>query len=203
MLRTLTLLSVFAASSALYAQGPEFGIKAGLTYSTLYSDEVDDKNARLGFNGGVFGRTDPEQSLGFQAELLYNMRGAEFASEFLFIEQEWDFRMSYLDLPLMLGIRLGEVIEIHAGGYISYLLSAELETSGDLGADTDPVDRENFRSMDYGVLAGLSVNAGPVQIGGRYNLGLAQIADSDEAEFVLGDAKHAFAQLYVGLGLSK
>lgn len=208
MLRQFTLASAIllaaaAGLSTASAQGPVFGIKAGLTYSTLYSDDVEDKNARLGFNGGVFGRTDPGQPIGFQGELLYNMRGAEFTYNSLFVDQKWDFRMSYIDVPLMLGIRLGETVEVQAGGYLSYLLSAKLETSGDLGSDTDELDRDNFNSTDYGVLLGLSVNAGPIQIGGRYNLGLAQIAGSDDAEFVLGDAKHAFAQLYVALGLGK
>jgi hypothetical protein len=101
----------------------------------------------------------------------------------------------------MLGIRLAEVLEINAGGYFGFLLNSSVETSGDLGDDQEELDNDNFNSMDYGLLAGLSVNAGPVQIGARYNLGLAEIADSDEAEFVLGDAKHSFAQVYLAFGI--
>ena len=80
-------------------------------------------------------------------------------------------------------------------------MHAQVNTSGDLGADQEELDKDNFSQMDFGLLVGLSVNVGPVQVGVRYNLGMTRLADSDEAETVLGDAKHAFGQVYLAFGI--
>ena len=61
----------------LFAQGPSMGIKGGLNLSTLAVNEADDEKGRIGFNVGVFGRTNPEQPFGLQAELLYSTKGAQ------------------------------------------------------------------------------------------------------------------------------
>lgn len=183
------------------AQGPSFGLKGGLNYATLYSDEVEDKNARFGFHAGVFGRTDTEHPLGLQVELLYSTRGATFNYDGFIIDQEFTVKTDYIDLPVMLSLRVADVLELQAGGYVGFLMNAQVTTSGDLGNGQEELDRDNFNSLDYGVLAGVAVNAGPLQVGARYNLGLAELSNSDGADLVLGDAKHAFGQVFVAVGL--
>ncbi len=194
-------LALCTFTTAANAQGPSFGLKGGLNYATLYSDEVEDKNARLGFHVGVFGRTDAEQPIGLQVEALYSTRGATFNYDGFIIDQEFEMKTDYIDVPVMLSIRVAEVLEVQAGGYVGFLMNARVNTSGDLGNGQEELDRDNFTSMDYGVLIGVAVNAGPVQIGARYNLGLAELADSDAARLVLGDAKHAFGQVFIAFGL--
>lgn len=182
------------------AQGPWFGVKAGLNYSNLYSTDVTDKNARLGFNLGVLARTDPEAAIGLQAELLYGTRGAKFRYSGLLLDQDVTFNTSYIDLPVMVGFRLGQAFELHAGAYAGMLLGASMSTEGDLGSGGRDLDRKDFKGLDYGLVGGLAFNGGPMQIGVRYNYGLAQLADSDVAKLVLGSAKNSYAQLYIALG---
>ena len=51
------------------------------------------------------------------------------------------------------------------------------------------------------MLIGAGANFGHVQLGLRYAHGLAELAASEEAEFLLGDSRNAALQLYVAFGL--
>lgn len=210
MNRTFPILFSAATASALslipfsaHAQGPVFGVKGGVTFSNLYSADVDDDNGRLGFNLGVLGRTDPEQPVGLQLELLYTTKGETFTYDGFFIDQEFKLNLGYLELPVMASVRLGPALEFQAGGYAGLLLNSNLSSSGDLGTSSDDLDKSNFHSLDYGLLGGVAFNAGAMQVGARYNYGLSKLASSDAAEAILGDAKNAYAQLYVAFGFGQ
>jgi hypothetical protein len=200
----IAAVALMAATTVATAQGPAFGVKAGLNYSTLAVNEADDENARLGFNGGVFARTAPEAPFGLQVELLYSTKGTHttYSAVFGLIDQEVDFNLNYLELPVLASLRVADVIDIHLGGYAGYLLSAKVSTSGDLGSGSEELDRDNFTSMDYGLAVGAGLNIGEsLQVGVRYTHGLAQVADGDASELVLDDATNRCLQLYLGIGV--
>ncbi len=205
-MRSTHFLLTFAsllATTITDAQGPVFGVKGGLSYSNLYADDANDKNGRIGFNLGVLGRTDPEQSIGLQLELLYTTKGEKFTYDGFFIDQEFKLNLGYVDLPVMVSFRAGEALEFQGGLYAGLLMSANLSSSGDLGTSSDDLDKDNFNALDYGLVGGVAFNAGAIQVGARYNFGLSKLANSDEAELILGDAKNAYAQLYVAFGFGQ
>jgi hypothetical protein len=208
--RKLSFSLALACASFLYTHvhgqtaGNTFGLKGGLNVSNFQSaaDEVDDRNARIGFHAGVFGRVAANDAIALQGELLYSTRGTKLKYEGLLIEQDLTFSQAYLDLPIFVAIRLADVIELHAGGYVGYMLSSDVSSSGDLGDFSGDLDRDNFKSMDYGLLAGAGVNLGPAQLGVRYMFGLNELADNSGARLLLGDARHSVAQLYLAIGLT-
>lgn len=203
MKKLILLAAIGGLFSNAQAQGPAFGLKGGLNFSTLNVEGADQKG-RFGFNGGVFGRTSPGLMLGLQAELLYSTRGssADYSAFFGLVDQNVDFRLNYIELPLLLSIRPVEILDLHVGGYAGYLLSAQVKTSGDLGTATETLDRDNFKSLDAGVAIGAALNLGPAQIGVRYLHGLTKIAEGDAADLVLGDARNSCLQMYVGIGIT-
>ncbi len=83
------------------------------------------------------------------------------------------------------------------------MLNANISYSGDIVSGDDQIDRDHLKSFDYGLVGGFGLNFGAIQVGARYNYGLATIADSDAAELVLGDSKDSVAQLYLSLNLNK
>ena len=113
------------------------------------------------------------------------------------------FNLNYLDLPVLAVIKLGPSAEIHAGGYASYLVSANINYSGNVGNGTDRIDRDQLKSFDYGLAGGFGLNFGPVQVGARYNYGLVKIADTNAARNILGNSKNSVAQLYLALNLNR
>ena len=199
----IVMIAALLVSYGAQAQGsrPAAGIRGGLNVSNLYTGDVDDKDARYGFNAGIYGQVASSEAAALQLELNYSTRGT-MAVRDGFIDQRTKFNLNYIDLPVLAVFKLGRVAEIHAGMYGSYLLGANISSKGDLGDSFDEIDKDNFKSFDYGVVAGLGFNLGAMQIGGRYNLGLQPIAESSYAKNVFGNAKNQLAQLYVAFNLN-
>ena len=202
----LKILSVFVVLVATSLENNVFaqaraGIKGGLNVSNLYIDNLDDENARYGFNVGLFGQVLASETFAIQPELLYSTKGSKAFYEGI-VDQTVKYNINYLDLPVLAVFKLGESAEIHVGPYASYLLNANISYSGDIINGDDEIDRDHLKSFDYGLVGGFGLNFGAAQVGARYNYGLAKIADSDAAELVLGDSKNSVAQLYLSLNLN-
>lgn len=177
------------------------GIKAGLNASNLYIKDVNDENARFGFNGGLYGQILSSEAFAIQPELLYSTKGSQ-ADYGGIVNSTIRYNLNYLDLPILAVFKLGPSAEIHAGPYFSYLLSANIDYSGNLGSGTEQINRDNLKSYDWGWSGGLGLNFGPIQVGARYNYGMVKIADSNSARSVLGNSKNSVAQLYIALNLN-
>jgi opacity protein-like surface antigen len=172
----------------------------------LAVDEADDETSRVGYNVGLFARSSPEQPIGLQVELLYSTKGSttNYTALFGLIEQEVDFNLNYLELPVLASFRIGGIVDIHAGAYAAYLMGAKATSSGDLGNGSEELDRDDFTSVDFGLAGGVGFNLGPnAQVGVRYLHGLTNVADSDVSDFVLGDAKNRCLQAYVAFGIGE
>lgn len=209
-LKVLITMSVFVftASSALMAQSSDsnptarFGIKGGLNVSNLYIDDVNDENARFGFNGGLYGQILSTEAFALQPELLFSTKGSQAEYGGL-VNSTVKFNLNYLDLPVLAVFKLGRSAEIHAGVYGSYLLGANIDYSGNIGNGNEEISRDNLKSYDWGWTGGLGLNFGAVQIGARYNYGMVKIADSNSAKQILGDSKNSVAQLYVAFNFNQ
>lgn len=202
--RIITVPLLITGMSAVFAQGPAFGVKGGINVASLAVNEADEERSRLGLNAGFFARTAPEEPFGLQVELLYSSKGSNttYSAFFGLIDQEVDFNLNYLELPVLASFRLGGVVDLHAGAYAGYLLNARVSTSGDLGSGSEELDKADLSAMDLGIAGGVGLNLGPAQFGVRYLHGLSKVADSDAADLVLGDAKNRCFQAYIAVGIS-
>jgi hypothetical protein len=201
-LSVLVLFTVgILANNSTFAQ-MRAGVKGGLNVSNLYIDDIDDENARFGFNAGIYGQVFSTDAFAIQPELLFSTKGSRAEYDGL-IDQTIKYNLNYLDLPVLAVFKLGESAEIHIGPYASYLLGANVSYSGDAGNGTDDIDKDNLKSFDYGLAGGFGLNFGMMQVGARYNYGFVKIADSDAAELLLGDSKNSVAQIYLSLNLAK
>lgn len=183
------------------AQSPSrMGIKGGLNVSNLFIDNVDDENARIGFHVGLYGQLFASEAFAIQTELLYSTKGSKHSYTSGSFNQDIKYNLNYIDLPILAVIKLGEEVELHAGGYASYLVNVNTSYDGDLINGTDEVDKDNLKSYDYGLSAGLGFNFGTgVQVGARYNYGLVKIAESSGAQALIGDARNSNAQVFVAV----
>lgn len=187
------------STNAVLAQA-RAGVKAGLNVSNLYIDDIDDENARYGFNVGLYGQLLSSDVFALQPELLFSTKGSKAEYDGI-VDQTVKYNLNYLDLPVLAVFKLGESAEIHVGPYASYLLNANISYSGDIANGDDEIDKDHLKSYDYGLVGGFGLNFGQLQVGARYNYGLVKIADSNTAETVIGDAKNSVAQLYISLNL--
>ena len=203
--KILTLCFVVSCAAAisndLFAQ-MRAGVKGGLNVSNLYIDDVSDENARFGFNLGVYGQILSSDAFAIQPELLFSTKGSKIEYGGSLFDQTVKYNLSYLDLPVLAVFKLGESAEIHVGPYVGYLLGANISHDGDLGSGVDDIDKDNLKSFDYGLAGGFGLNFGNLQVGARYNYGLAELADSDAADLLIGDAKNSVAQIYLALNFN-
>jgi hypothetical protein len=205
ILKILTLCFVVSCAAAisndLFGQ-MRAGIKGGLNVSNLYVDDVSDENARFGFNLGVYGQVLSSDAFAIQPELLFSTKGSKIEYGGSLFDQTVKYNLSYLDLPVLAVFKLGESAEIHVGPYIGYLLGANISHEGDLGNGVDDIDRDHLKPFDYGLSGGFGLNFGSLQVGARYNYGLAKLADSDAAELLIGDAKNSVGQIYLAFNFN-
>jgi hypothetical protein len=203
----ITFLLVFVLASVTRValaqdNGLRVGIKGGLNVTNLYVDEVDDENPRYGFHVGVYTQLFESDVFAIQPEVLFSTKGTRTTYDELGFEGDAKFNLNYLDIPVLAVFKLGDAAEIHVGPYFGYLLSANVDVDGDFD-DFEELDRDNFKSWDYGLSAGVGFNVGSVQIGARYNYGLQKIAESDVADEVLGDSKNSNAQVYISFNFNQ
>lgn len=191
------------ASSPSSGFGNAFGVKGGANWSNLWVKEVNDANARFGFNVGVFGRFVEPGSLGFQIEALYDQKGTTVNKSFGPLDQEYTYKFDYITVPAMVIIPLGEVFELQAGAYGAYMVLSEVKAKGDLvEGSVDPADSK-FNGFDYGLVGGAAINFGMGQVGVRYEHGLNEIAENNYSRDVLGKSKTSTVQAYLAIALGK
>ena len=181
----------------------QWGIKGGLSFSNFYVDEVEDNSkTKVGFQAGIVARkTLIRKFLSVQTELLYTKKGIE--SEFFYAGQnnKQTLAMNYAEMPLLASVRiLG--LEFQGGVYGALLLRGKTVLNEEVvGVQDIGLRTEDFQTVDYGYVAGLSKKFGSLGVGVRYNHGLNEVAKSDVSKSFLGDSKNANLQLYVSLGI--
>lgn len=195
-MKKLLILLLFIPFTTLQAQ--QLGVKGGLTYGDLNIEDFETKN-RIGYHIGGFLTLPITDNFSFQPEILYSARGTKATYDIFELEGESTLKTNYIDIPLQGVIHIGDLIQIQAGPYLSFLTNTEFETEGDLGDGVEELDNDNFKNTDFGLTAGLTVNIGVLQVGGMYYYGLQEIQDSEVSNALLGNAKHRYIQLFVGL----
>lgn len=183
-----------------------FGVKGGVNLSNFYRDNVGDQNMRIGFNVGLFTELAVGESFSIQPEILLSTKGnrATYGQndgvlDLVGAEGEVRTNLTYIDIPVLAKVTISEVLNIHIGPYASYLIGANASTEGAVDGSQE-FDRDNFKTWDYGLAAGLGVDLDAVTIGARYNLGLVNVADSPIAEGILDNSKNSVLQFYVAVG---
>lgn len=200
----LALLLSVSIAKAQNEEGTSVGIKAGINLANLYIDNVDDENAKVGFHGGLYVKSKIITPLSIQIELLYSMKGAQvnYKPSLLTNGGKFRYNLSYLDLPVLAVINLGKSFNVHAGPYVSYLLAVKvknIDSQGNTNSITE-LDRDNFNSVDYGLIGGIGFDFKAGTIGFRYNYGLKEIGNSANAREATANSKNSVLQAYIGFG---
>jgi len=191
--------------------GPKFGIKGGLNASQLIVDHpnVEGENMKIGFNFGVFAKVPITRFLAVQPEVLYTSGGSKLSYGGSDLENvfgiepgEVRFNLNYVQVPVALAVNIGP-LNVHAGPYISYLLSAnvtDLEYSDLEGTEVRELDTDDFNKIDYGIVAGVAFDVQNVTVGARYNYGLREVGNSGIAGNLTDNSKNSIGQIYIGFG---
>jgi hypothetical protein len=171
-----------------------FGVKAGANITKIDGQSFKDE-FRYGYLLGGFAEIGLGGKIAIQPEVLFNQYQTKTDTSFKAIYQNafnsaanGDVKLNYLSVPLMLNYKAGKLLTLQAGPQFSILLdqNKNLLQNGE----------EAFKSGDFSMVGGATINLGKLRLNGRYVVGLNNINDIDNKDEWKSQA------IQVGLGLA-
>jgi hypothetical protein len=185
----------------------QFGVKGGVNFSNMYTEDVHDNNVLTSFNAGVYFLIPITDFAAFQPEIIYSRKGSELTYDNTFATGKAQFKLNYIEVPLLVKGNLTKNISVHAGPYFAYLLDAKAVNKSDNGTYNfeDNINNDNFNKFDVGLSAGIGLDFDAIGIGARYNYGLTNVGkerNSGGTSYTLPDGKNSNISLYMTLKLN-
>ena len=196
-----SILFVFILCTfSLTVNGQYLGIKGGLNLSdfNIDKDKLNDEKLRTGYHFGAFLQLPLSDGFAIQPEVLYSTKGtlANYQNDETGIGGEINFKVDYIDVPVLGVFKLGDLAEIHLGPYFGFTSKTRIEKTGLFGENEPEFDKDFVKSLDYGLVAGVGLNFGFMNFGARYNYGLQKIENSEVADIFIGNATNRNFQIY-------
>ena len=173
MKKIFILVIAAVTGSALFAQAPVWGLKAGLNFSTWnHANEATENllDSRMGFHVGIISHNHLTEKIAIQPEIQFSSQGTEVENN----NNDFEYRTSYINVPVMFQYMFNNGFRIEAGPYVGLLVGAK--DVYDDGTNNDAKD--DYKPLDAGIGLGLNyLTYSGFGVGGRYNFGLANIND--------------------------
>ena len=209
MKRLVNLLALALVSLSAFAQF-SYGIKGGANLADMevkHPGVVSDQS-QLSFHFGLYGIYYVNEKISINPEFLFSNKGFRAESPSSVPGgglEEFDLRLSYLSLPILIGYHPWKKFSVHVGPELSYRLASQISYatgSNDAGVVWD-------RRSDVGAVSGLNYLIGNrFDITFRYIHGLIDVVSSNftaiAPPFVLAEqrSKNRVFQLSAGYRLN-
>ena len=173
----LFVATSFAANAQLLPTF-QFGVKGGLNFSNLKSEEGNyfDASTRTGYQAGIWARVGGA-GVHFQPELYITGK----SSEAKLIDRDEKGKVSFtsLDLPLLLGTRIGlgpAGLRIVAGPVVSFVVDKNIGE-----ALRQVPEFSEYKNQAWAVTGGLGVDISNFRADLRYEHGLSELSKNESA----------------------
>lgn len=172
MKKSIVLSALLLAATVGFSQHFELGLKAGTNISNFNgASNTDQLKAKtlVGFHGGAFVSLFVGKIFAIQPEVLFSTQGAKIENTG---GGKTDYKVNYLNVPVMLKLRSPGGFYIEAGPQIGFKTSQKFEgTAGDAA-----------KSTDFSIAGGLGYHS-PIGlgIGARYTAGISKLGDFNTA----------------------
>jgi hypothetical protein len=176
----------------------QIGIKAGPNFSNLYAKDAQESIVLTRFNAGFFAKFPITKTIAVQPEIDYSEKGATLIYTTDLVTGTARYQLKYIEIPVLIYIRLSEHFNFQVGPYGAYLLDAK--------RDRATVDFENnskttdYSKYDFGILAGIGIDDKHWGFGIRYNYGLTQVGKEQTyngISLTIPDSKNSVTNLYL------
>ncbi len=184
----------------------KFGLKGGVNFANLYTQNVETNNVLTGFNAGIFAKLPITESLAIQPELLYTTKGAKLTYNNYFVNGTAKFNLNYIELPVLLVVNLTENFNVHAGVYVAYLVDGKAtnDSQGTLFDIQNNLKNEDYNKFDTGLAIGVGYDADKIGFGVRYNYGLQKVGKEKSflgTNYTFPDGKNSVINLYISYSI--
>jgi hypothetical protein len=196
----LSLASIQAQTNS--SNESQFGVKGGVNFSNIYDTEVDDNNVLTSFNAGFYATLPVGDIISIQPEILYSRKGGELNYDNAITTGTAQFKLNYLEVPVLFKVNITDNLSVYAGPYFAYLLDAEVNNDADGEAIDfeDAYDNDDFNKFDVGISGGIGYEFNSLGIGARYNYGFSTIGKEREfagSTYTIPDGKNSSISLYL------
>lgn len=189
MKKVICVLGVFCLFNLIsQAQRVSIGPKVGVNFSTL--TDVDEAESRVGLQAGGFLVYSIVEHFGVSLDAVYSQQGANSKNS------NNEVHLDYIQIPLLANIFFNQYGDdfrpkISIGPSLGILTSAK----GTF------VEKDDFNSTDFGIVAGLGFNykVGEkkwLNVDARYGMGASEVFKMDIPE---NDIKNSYFTLTIGL----
>jgi len=174
----LLITSTMLGAKAQLLPSFQFGVKAGLNFSSLKSEDGGwlDASTRTGYQAGVWARIGGA-GVHFQPELYLTGKSSE--AKLVSTDEEGKITFTSLDLPLLLGTRIGlgpAGLRIVAGPVVSFVVDKNI------GESLQQVTQfSDYKNQAWAVTGGLGLDISNFRVDARYEHGLSELSKNDSA----------------------
>jgi hypothetical protein len=173
---TLFLVSI-TLTTLSFGQGFHLGVKGGANIFKVDGKSFN-QEFQFGYNAGAFAEINFNKHIGIQPEVLWNQTNFRTGDQFkdIYPQAPSDLKgsLNYLSIPILFSYRPVKFFSFQVGPQYGILINKH-ETVLQNGKDA-------FKSGDFSMLGGVQFNLGGVKVGGRYQIGLANINDIDNQD---------------------
>lgn len=189
----VAMLAIVTAASAQL----NLGIKGGVNMSNFYGDELNDKNAKIGFHAGITADYEFAPSMAIQSGLFFTTKGFKLKNSTL----EYTENLMYLQVPVHFAykqdITPGTRIVFHAGPYVAYGVAGKRNFKlGSLEGSGDKIFGDGvlqYKPFDAGLGLGVGAEFGSFLVDVGWDMGLLNISNATS-----GNVKNQNAYLSLG-----
>lgn len=176
---------LFAQTAESYPKQMGFGIKGGVSYSTLVLGiPIQQMTAGIDPTFGLIFNYIDKKTVGIQLELNYVSKSWEEnpSGNYLF-----NAKLDYIEIPMLTTLHFGNRLKflVNFGPYISILLNEEISHNIDESSSYfEFYNNRSTRKGDFGMIGGaglrLQTKLGLFQLEGRYTYGFQNLYDFEE-----------------------
>jgi len=178
------------------------GIKAGLNLANVYNSKAEsfDADPKLGFAAGGFLNIPLSAALAIQPEVMYSQKGYSATGLIIGSTYKLSYTFNYLDVPLLLVLRLSPTLNVVVGPQINFLLSSRYKFSqGNISSDVQQEYSKGWRTNTLAGHAGFDFLLGNLVLSPRISLDLQD--NNGNGTATNPQFKNFFLQLTAGLRL--
>ena len=172
MNKKVVVLLLAVVLTGHYAQAQfSFGVRAGYQMTNVF----DTKGTKFkpGFQVGVVGDLAVAPAFSIQPAVLFATQGWKADTDLV----DASVNLNYIQVPVHFQYKVdlnGPKLLVQAGPYFGYGLGGKTKV-GSISSDVKMGSDETYKAIDYGVVGGVGVQFGHIQVGVGYQLGLADI----------------------------
>jgi hypothetical protein len=173
----LLVLTMNISGKAQNTDSPKVGIKGGVNFSNLYTDDAENNKMMLGFHAGLFAKLPISNNIAFQPEAYFTTKGAEVTYNNDFVNGTARFNLNYIEVPVLLVVNITDNFDISIGPYAGYLVSGKVKNSSniDLFNFEDNINADDYNRFEVGFAAGAGFDLKLLSIGARYTYGFTKV----------------------------